>query len=138
MNEEMTPAEKARNFTEMWSNKPWMIMGSASSLLANARAFLFGIKWATAFHEPGLDAFRRFLETFDRKLSSHLTGNDDGVSWYQTLLDRHDGDQNRAFQEFIQLLQEIAKREQVMSTNVSHDSSSKPLHQHTASHLQPD
>lgn len=117
MNEEVTAAEKAANFAEMWSNKPWMIMGNASSLLESARAFLFGVKWAAAFQEPDLESFRRFLESFDRTLTRHLSGSDDGVSWFDALQARHNGDQSKAFREFTQLFWEIAKQEGFISSD---------------------
>lgn len=119
MNTEITPEQRMGNFVATWASRPGFVMGSERNLLDRAQAFLSGIKWATAFDEPELESFRTFLELFDRKLSCYLTGSDDGVSWYEALLERNEGDQKRAFQDFIQMLSDLGKRDKVISTDAN-------------------
>jgi hypothetical protein len=108
---ELSASEKVKIFVEIWGSKPAMVMGNSSNLLDCANAFILGLSWASQLESLDLEAFRDFLKSFPRTLSRHLTGSDEGVSWYGALLDLHNGDQSQAFQEFIHLLQEIAMRE---------------------------
>jgi hypothetical protein len=117
MKESPTAEEWANIFVKMWREKPWMIMGNTQFPLSNAQAFLFGVKWVASFEKNNSKLFREFLETFDRKLSKYLTGSDDGVSGYRLLLERHKGDQHKAFDEFIKILEELGQKEKVICSD---------------------
>jgi len=104
----ITAEQRARNFVDTWERYPSMVLGSEVNLLDRVQAFLFGIQWASAFRDMSLDGFDSFLKTFQRRLTTHISGSNNGVSWYDDLLSRHQGDEAQAFQEFIQILREIA------------------------------
>jgi hypothetical protein len=117
MNMNVSPEEGVANFIDMWATRPGMVMSGDSHPLDRVQAFLAGLKWAHSFHEMNMDHFVSLLQTLEGKLSREIDESDTGVSWFAALLERSEGDQSVAFQEFINLLRRIAKSEKLIDSN---------------------
>jgi hypothetical protein len=116
MNINVSPEQWVANFIDTWATRPGMVMSSDRYPLDRVQAFLAGLKWAQGFRDMKMDHFESLLQRLERKLSSQLNGSDDGVSWFDTLLERNHGDQSGAFQEFIHLLRDIAREEKLVES----------------------
>lgn len=82
-----------------------MYLAQDSHVLHRIQAFAEGLKWAAFFEQNQFHTLPRILADLSRYIGrEELTPDGNGVGWFDVLLSRNKGDENKAFQELIALI----------------------------------
>ena len=105
---------KAYIFFTLLAQRPGMVLGDNRHLLHRFQAFIAGLKWANGLKETSQEKLHSFLSSVEIRLSKLLIDSDSGVGWFDELLQRADGDEQKAFGLLMEQLTSLAVEDKIM------------------------
>jgi len=107
-------ATKRQNLLTILAEKPGMILGGGQHSMHRIQAFIEGLKWRKTFNDPDLQPMCSLLESMPERLKTLLPIEGDEVAWFDQIMGRNAGNEERAFQELMSMIMSMAKSDGIV------------------------